>query len=81
MGLGKFPSWLMANIFQYMPLFRPITRDNYRSLQVDSICDKPFPNIFAITPASIDEVVPGYLADAQSKNQYAIFRQHAGRDK
>ncbi len=78
-GLGKFPSWLMANIFQYMPLFRPLTRDNYRSLQIDSICDKPLATLFTFTPTSIDEVVPGYLAEAQSKNQYPQFRQHARR--
>jgi len=62
-GLGKSPSWLMANIFQYLPLFRPITRDNYRSLQIDSVCDKLLPAIFTFTLTSLDEVVPGYLAD------------------
>lgn len=62
-GLGKFPSWLMANIFQYMPLFRPITRDNYRSLQTNSVCNKPLPGIFTFTLSSINEVVPSYLTD------------------
>ena len=62
-GLGQTPSRLMANFFQYMPLFRPITRDNYRSLQVDSVCSDAFPAIFNIVPRSIEEIVPTYLGD------------------
>lgn len=78
-GLGKGPSWLMANVFQYMPLFKPITRDNFRSLQVDSVCDTPFPGEFGIKPKSIDEIVPGYLGKRQYRTHYDEYRRLARR--
>lgn len=71
-GLGKTPSRLMANFFQYLPLFKPITRDNYRSLQVDSICSEAFPAMFGITPRSIEEIVPTYLADQDPDQQHPL---------
>lgn len=80
MGLGKLPSRLMANLFQYMPLFRPITRDNYRSLQIDSICSQPFPAIFGFTPRRLDEIVPTYLGRANTRQRYNTLQQTAGRD-
>jgi uncharacterized protein YbjT (DUF2867 family) len=75
LGLGKFPSWLLANLLQYMPLFRPLTRDNYRSLQVDSVCSQPFPATFNLTPRRLDEIVPTYLGGKTSRQQYNILRQ------
>lgn len=75
-GLGPFPSRLMANIFQYMPYIKPLTRDNYRSLQVDSVCAGPFPEVFGITPTAINEVVPTYLSHTSYRDRYQQFRQH-----
>ena len=79
-GLGPGLSKLMANVFQYVPLFKPITRDNYRSLQVDSVCSEPFPPIFGIQPSSIEEIVPTYLAHQRIRGRYDEMRQHARRD-
>lgn len=78
--LGPGLSKLMANVFQYVPLFKPITRDNYRSLQVDSVCSEAFPSIFGITPHSIEEIVPTYLGHQRVREQYNVFRRHARRD-
>jgi uncharacterized protein YbjT (DUF2867 family) len=80
LALGPGLSKLMANVFQYVPLFKPITRDNYRSLQVDSVCSEPFPSIFGITPHSIEEIVPTYLGHQRVREQYNVFRRHARRD-
>lgn len=79
-GLGPGLSKLMANVFQYAPFFKPITRDNYRSLQVDSVCSEPFPPIFGITPHSLEEIVPTYLAHVRMREKYNVLRQHAQRD-
>lgn len=78
--LGSSLSKLMANVFQYVPFFKPITRDNYRSLQIDSVCDRPFPEIFGIHPHSIEEIVPVYLAQQRVRGRYNEMRQHARRD-
>lgn len=77
--LGKFPSRLMANIFQYMPLFRPLTRDNYRSLQLDSICSEAFPALFRLRPKTVEEIVPRYIARRGIHWGYDRFRSMAGR--
>lgn len=79
-GLSPGLSRLMANIFQYVPFFKPITRDNYRSLQVDSVCQEPFPPIFGITPRSLEEIVPMYLAHVRSREKYNELRRHARRE-
>ena len=71
-GLGKTASRMMANVFQYMPVFRPITRDNYRSLQVDSVCPEAFPAIFNLNPRSIEEIVPTYLGHRATTRQYPL---------
>jgi len=78
-GLGPGLSRLMANVFEYMPLFKPITRDNYRSLQIDSVCQQAFPAIFGITPHTIEEIVPTYLGQQRVRDRYAAFRQKAQR--
>lgn len=74
-SLGKMPSWLMANFFQYLPLFKPITRDNYRSLQTDSVCADRFPDIFDLMPKSVEEIVPIYLGGRGSRQYYDHLRQ------
>jgi NADH dehydrogenase len=40
---------------------KPFSLDNYRSLQVDSVCEEGFPEVFGITPTSLEEIAPGYL--------------------
>jgi hypothetical protein len=62
----------MANFFQYMPLFRPITRDNYRSLQIDSVCTDKFPALFAVIPRSIEEIVPTYLGQRKPTQHFPL---------
>lgn len=79
-GLGPGLSKLMANVFEYVPLFKPITRDNYRSLQVDSVCAGPFPTIFGINPHTVEEIVPTYLGHQYARAQYNLLRRHARRD-
>lgn len=80
-GLGPGLSKLMANVFQYVPFFKPITRDNYRSLQVDSTCAEAFPSIFGITPRTIEEIVPSYLGPQHAHSPYDGMRRHARRDE
>lgn len=59
-GLSDGLSRLQARLLEYFP-GKPFSLDNYRSLQIDSVCDRGFPPILGITPARFDEVVPGYL--------------------
>ena len=58
--LGNGLSRLQAALLQFAP-GKPFTPDNYRSLQVASTCDRPFPAIFGVTPVRFEDVVPTYL--------------------
>lgn len=60
-GLPDGLSYLQAATLEFFP-GKPFSLDNYRSLQVDSVCDKGFPGVFGITPTGLEEVAPGYLS-------------------
>lgn len=60
-GLNDAWSYLQAATLEFMP-GKPFSLDNYRSLKVDSVCDKGFPEVFGITPSSLEQIAPTYLA-------------------
>ncbi len=68
---------LQAKTVQLAP-GKPFTMDNYHSLQVDSVCDCPFPPVFGVRPKSMEEIVPGYLS-ARRGGTLDTFRQQASR--
>lgn len=60
-GLNDTLSYLQAAVMEFVP-GKPFSLDNYRSLQVDSVCDKGFPEVFGIAPESLEDIAPTYLA-------------------
>jgi NADH dehydrogenase len=60
-GLNDHLSWLQAALLEFVP-GKPFSLDNYRSLKIDSVCDKGFPEVFGVQPASLEEIAPAYLA-------------------
>lgn len=72
------PGWaarLQAAVFEHLP--GPLlTRDNLRSMEVPNVCDGPFPERFGFAPASLESVVPQYLAGARLRDRQ---RARAGR--
>jgi len=75
-GLPLILSKLQAYIMEYMP-GKPFSCDNFQTLQVDSVCKAPFPEIFGISPRSIEEVVPQYLTRRGQRDHYATYRRQA----
>ena len=75
-ALGKGLSALQANLLEYAP-GKPFSRDNYRSLQIDSICSGPFPDIFGITPQAVEAIVPTYLGKGRRRDRLNDYRRHA----
>ncbi len=59
-GLPDSLSYLQAAMLEFAP-GKPFSLDNYRSLQIDSVCEKGFPGVFGISPTSLEEIAPGYL--------------------
>jgi uncharacterized protein YbjT (DUF2867 family) len=60
-GLNDALSYLQAAALEFVP-GKPFSLDNYRSLKVDSVCEKGFPEVFGITPVSLEQIAPAYLA-------------------
>lgn len=77
-GLNDRFSYLQAWAMELLPV-KLMTRDNYYSMQVDSVCDGHFPAVFGMQPTPLESVVPDYLADDTARASYLRFRTQAGR--
>jgi len=77
--LGDGISKLQARIMGCLP-GKPLTYDNYLSMQVDSVSREQFPQIFGITPQPLEAIVPRYLLNQNQRGQFDRFRLFAGRD-
>lgn len=72
--LGNGLSTIQANILQYFP-GKPFSRDNLRSLKIESICtDENGLSKLGIPPTSMDSIVPSYLSKNSSRFFYYKFR-------
>ncbi len=72
-------SLLQAQILERVP-GKPLSLDNYRSLQVDSVCTgENGLATLGITPTSIDSVVPTYLEERSQRGMYRKLRGLARR--
>ncbi len=75
-GLGQTLSFLQAAVLELLPV-KMMTRDNLRSMQIDSVCDCTFP--FGIRPQALEAVAPEWLAAHPPRARYQRFRNAAGR--
>jgi len=78
-GLGDGLSRLQARIMQHLP-GKPLTYDNYLSMQVESVCHQKIPEIFEITPTPIEAVVPVYLLDDNQRARFDTYRSRSRHD-
>ena len=60
-GLNDALSYLQAATLEFVP-GKPFSLDNYRSLKVDSVCEQGYPAVFGVTPSSLEQIAPAYLA-------------------
>lgn len=77
-GLSDSLSMMQAFMLELMPI-KLMTRDNIRSMQVDSICVEPIAAELAVVPTSLDIIAPAYLLDSNPRAVYDGFRSAAGR--
>ena len=59
--------------------FELLSRDNLDSLKVDSVTALPFATELEVVPASMEAIVPGYLAGHSPRERYMQLRDRAGR--
>ncbi|NKC15344.1 MAG: NAD(P)H-binding protein [Gammaproteobacteria bacterium] len=77
--LGNGLSRLQAIVMQYLP-GKLFTMDNYRSMQVPSICDGNDLEKLGITRHSLESAVLEILGGHRKQARYDAFRTAAGRD-
>jgi uncharacterized protein YbjT (DUF2867 family) len=75
-GLPDGLSYLQAWILELLPV-KLLTRDNYYSMQVPSVCNCAFP--FGIQPAMLEALAPSWLSPAGPRTRYPQLRWKAGR--
>ena len=75
-GLPDALSYLQALVFEKLPL-QLLTRDNYYSMRVPSVCDCAFP--FGIHPVLLEAVAPSWLAPTGPRERYPRLRWKARR--
>ena len=81
-GLSDWLSYLQATFLEFLP-GKLMTRDNYLSMKIDSICDcnndSDLTAVFGIHPTALEEVAPLYLAHNMPRERYSGYRDRAGR--
>jgi NADH dehydrogenase len=77
-GLNNTLSMAQAFALELMPI-KFMSRDNIRSMQVDSVCAAPIAAELGVVPISLDTIVPEYLLNASPRAVYDAFRSAAGR--
>lgn len=73
-ALAYLQAWLM----EFAPL-ELLSRDNLDSLKADSVASSPFAPELDVIPASMEAIVPGYLAGHSPRERYMQLRDRAGR--
>lgn len=75
LGLNDRLSRLQARLLGHVP-GRPLTYDNYLSMQAGGVCEGEFPALFGITPTAVEAVVPYYLQQLNERAQrYQAYRR------
>jgi uncharacterized protein YbjT (DUF2867 family) len=77
-GLNNMLSYLQAFAMELLPV-KLMTRDNVRSMEVDSVCVTSFPAFLGFQPVALETIVPDYLSKNNPRNAYNRFRTRAGR--
>ena len=75
-GLSDKLSYLQAWMMELLPI-PLLTRDNYHSMQVPSVCDCAFP--FGIQPVTLETAAPAWLLPAGPRERYPQLRWRARR--
>lgn len=77
-GLNDSLSYVQAFMMEILP-GHLMSRDNVKSMEVDSVSAESFPSIFNVTPTALEAVIPEYLVNQTPRGAYDRFRSSAAR--
>ncbi|MFT7227960.1 MAG: hypothetical protein ACI8PW_000540 [Methylophilaceae bacterium] len=77
-GLSDKLSYLQAWFMEWFPI-KLMTRDNVRSMEADSVMDKPIQDEVYIVLTPLDAVMQEYIMNQTPRAAYDRFRKAAGR--
>lgn len=77
-GLNDSLSMAQAFMMELMPI-KLMSRDNVRSMQVDSVSNQPIATELGVVATALDVIVPEYLLNTSPRADYDAFRSAAGR--
>jgi NADH dehydrogenase len=75
-GLSDGLSRLQALVMECLPV-KLLTRDNYNSMKVPSVCASPLP--FGIVPAALEALAPAWLGSQTPRAHYQQYRSQVRR--
>ncbi len=78
LGLNDALSYMQAFLMECLPI-KLMSRDNIRSMQVDSVSDQAFPEWLDLRPSALETIIPQYLIDQTPRGAYDRFRGKAAR--
>lgn len=77
-GLNDRLSYMQAWVMEWSPI-KLITRDNVRSMEVDSVASGPLANEISQPLMPLESVMPEYIVNKTPRAAYDRFRTAAGR--
>jgi len=77
-GLNKPFSYIQGLVLELLP-GKLMTRDNVRSMEVDSVTDEPMASELGVAVTALEVIIPDYLANQTPRAAYDKFRSAAGR--
>ena len=77
-GLGTALSYAQAFMMELLPV-KLMSRDNVRSMEVDSVCEGPWNAPANWRPTALEAIAPTYIALNTPKGKLDSFRYRAGR--
>jgi NADH dehydrogenase len=77
-GLSDRLSYLQAMMMELLPV-KLMSRDNVRSMAVDSVSKKPLAAVLGVVPTPIEAVMAEYLVNNTQRGAYDRYRRLAAR--
>lgn len=79
-GLSDRLSYAQAMLMELLPI-KLMSRDNVRSMAVDSTSEEALAAILGVVPSALEAVIPEYLVNKTQRGAYDRYRRFAARSR